>query len=68
MLQSSEQKSEADVLALHSSSAGGSYSFVGDNKTKQWSRKVGTSWKTKWHTLPHLLTFTDIPVSNETFF
>ena len=67
VLQGSAQKSEGDVVAMRSSSAGGSCSFVGDAKTKQWCGNVGTSWEIKGYTLPHLLNLTDIPVSNETF-
>jgi hypothetical protein len=67
VLQGSSQKSAGDVITMRSSSAGGSCSFVGDAKTKQWCGNVGTSWEIKGYTLPHLLNLTDIPVSNETF-
>ena len=67
VLQGSAQQSEGDVITMRSSSAGGSCSFVGDPKTKKWCGNVGTSWKIKGYTLPHLLNLTDIPASNETF-
>ena len=67
VLQGSVQNSEGDIITMRSSTAGGSCSFVGDHKTKEWCGNVSTSWKIKGYTLPHLLNLTSIPASNETF-
>ena len=67
VLQGSSKESEGEVITMRSSWAGGSCSFVGDFKTKAWCGKVGTSWKIKGYTLPHLLNLTNIPSSDETY-